>query len=156
MIFNNLSLERINLEMNSFYGYINITDFKSINKEKIENIKTNSKKINNYFMAKDGTSKSLKYLKIMNKIKTCPKNFNISNDKAEVYFLFMFSIDPTFEIAKIYLSENKIQEIKKQISNKFGIYDKNLIRLEKMFIEHFLEKEEKEILDNEIVERSFK
>lgn len=152
-----LSKQNINLEFESFYSRLPLTNFKNINNEIIENIKQNSKELNNFFSFNNGLFKTNKYLKIMNRIKTCPKNFNISNDDwAQIYLLFMFSIDPKFEITKIYGSCNTTKEIKFEIEKEFGVFDKNIIKLEKFFIKHFLSNSDKEKMDEEISQRSFK
>lgn len=152
-----ISKQNIDLGFKSFYSRLPLTSFKNINNEIIENIKQNSKKLNDFFNFNNGLFKMDKYLKIMNRIKTCPKNFNIPNDDwAQIYLLFMFSIDPKFEIAKIYGSCNTIKEIKFEIERKFGIFDKNIIKLEKFFIKHFFSKSDKEKIDEEIFQRAFK
>ena len=96
-----------------------------------------------------------KYVKIMNKIKTNPKHYNVES-LAERYILFMFSVDPTFEAVKIYGECNKINEVKKKSNQFFGLYDKRLISLEKFFIKNFLSSEMKKRIDEEINERVYK
>ena len=70
--------------------------------------------------------------------------------------LFIFSVDPTFEAIKIYGESNHVSEIKEKMINYFGIYDKNLIVIEKIFMKRFFSKEEKKNLEEEIQKRVFK
>ena len=149
--------------MKKYYNYIDLfyqdisnTTFKGINSRKILKLKFASKNFYNYFNNKNiDCEKYKRYKKIMGEIKISRRKFNI-NSEAEKFILFMFCVDPTFEAFKIYSECNKIEEIHNKMMNKFGIYDKYLISIEKYFIKHFLSEKKQKEINEEIEERSYK
>lgn len=150
------------LIMNSFYN-VDKVSFKDINFKKLYDIINRAKYINKMFLNKDFRSyKSERYLKIMELIHTNYREGNpVKNEYAttslsEKLLLFMFSIDPNFEAAIIYGSEDRTFDAKKQIEEKFGVYDINLIKIEKMVIKNFLSETKRNQIYEEIDKRAFK
>lgn len=144
------------VSLNSFYKYLKDANFNTLTKEKIEELFETSKQFNKFFTNKNiDMGKSIRYEKIVNKIKMNPRLFN-TYEKSEMYLLFMFSIDPEFEAFKIYGEFDKIKDIKSYMIRKFGVYDPNLINLEKLFIKHFMSKQKKEQIEKEIEDRVYK
>ena len=80
----------------------------------------------------------------------------VTTSMAEKLLLFMFSIDPNFEIAIIFGSEDRIYTAKEKIKEKFGIYDINLIKVEKLVIKNFLSEQKRNEINEEIDRRAFK
>lgn len=141
--------------INSFYKYLKEANFSKLTKEKIGELFETSKSFNKFFNRKDiNILKSVRYEKITNRIKMNPKLFN-TYEKSEMYLLFMFSVDPEFEAVKIYGEFNKLTDIKEKMEKKFGIYDPNLIKLEKFFIKYFMDKQKKEQIEKEIEDRVY-
>ena len=103
-----------------------------------------------------------RYIKIMEIIHTnysgniTTKNKFSTTSILEKLLLLIFSVDPEFKAFIIYNSENTKEEIKKQMEYKFGIYDKNLIKIEKFFIQTFFNKEQKNSIQEEIEKRTSK
>jgi len=150
------------LIMNSFYN-VDKVSFKDINFKKLYDIINRSKYINKIFLNKNFRAyKSERYLKIMELIHTNyregnpVKNEYATTSLAEKLLLFMFSIDPNFEAAIIYGSEDRTFDAKKQIEEKFGVYDINLIKIEKMVIKNFLSETKRNQIYEEIDKRAFK
>ena len=96
-----------------------------------------------------------KYIKTARHIGRNPEIYGV-NGYEQIYFLFMFSVDPTFEALKIYAESNKIDEIKIKFFNRFGLFDKNLVLLEKFYIKNFALKKQKQEISEEITKRIFK
>ncbi|MBR6690209.1 MAG: hypothetical protein IKL65_02640 [Bacilli bacterium] len=143
-------------DINSFYNNLNGTNFKGISVERLSELKLISQQLNAEFNNKNlAHCKSMRYGKIANKLKTNPKRYTITSD-AEKYILFMFSVDPDFEAVKIYGTYNTIEEIKKEMSNYFGIFDKRLVLIENFFIKHFLSEKKRNEIKEEIEKRAFK
>ena len=134
--------------------YNNFNNF-NINDITNENIKF-YKLISNQLLEEKNLSnnKFINYIKIIKKLILNPNDYNVFND-SEKYILFMLTIDPNFEAIKIYEESNNVKEIKKKMINYFGVYDKNLIEIEKRFIKSFLSDKEKENLEKEIEKRIF-
>lgn len=143
-------------QLTSFYNYLNGTNFKNINQEKLQELLDEARKydkiINN---EKKYFSRTNKLIKTINKIKSRALKINCDM-KAESAILFVLLIDPNFEAFKIYGECNTIKEIKEKMNNYFGFFDKNLVKLEKMYIKKFLSKEQKKEIDEEIEKRVFK
>lgn len=148
--------------MQAFYN-VSKFSFKDITSEKLEDIIIRSKKIHTLYLKEDFKScKAERYLRIMELINsnyrtgTPVKTHYSSTSIAEKYLLFMFSIDPDFEIAIIFGSEDRLYDIKAKIREKFGIYDQSLIKIEKAVLNKIIdEKKKKEVFD-EIDRRAFK
>jgi len=140
-------------DFDAFYKNIKKADFRSITGKKLIELKAVSKQLKEEFKRIDDL-KCNKYIKLMNRIRTNKKGYNITND-AEMYILFMFTIDPNFEMAITFCSQNRIEEIKKDSENKFGLYDPFLIQIEKFYIKNFLSKEKRNEVEEKIIKRIF-
>ena len=140
------------IHLNAFYKSINGGNFKGIDTEKLNELQELAKVYRNSFY---NNQRNSEYIETMNRIK-CRSIVNISNPKAENTILFIFSVDPTFEAIKIYGECNHIKQIKEKMIKYFGIYDKNLIIIEKAFIKRFLSKIEINGLEEEIEKRVYK
>ena len=149
--------------LQKFYKFLDNIDFNNISEEKLNELKEKSTFINNLYNSKGfGESKSIRYIKILEKILcNCRKNPAVNTcfttcSKEEMYLLFLLSIDPNLEAAITFGSFNKITEIKYESEKKFGIYDIGLVRLEKIYMKTFLTKEKRKEIEEEIENRSFK
>lgn len=97
-------------------------------------------------------------MKIMEMITTSHgKNLNRkkkfwTSSKSEKFILFMYSVDPNFEALIIYLSEY----IKGKMKQKFGLYDPNLIKIEKEVLRQLLKTNEQNKINAEAEKRAFK
>lgn len=156
IFYSNNSDRNLGYSMNSFYQNINGTNFKGITAKKILEIKILSKQFYNYFNNENiNFDKHIKYTFIMNNIKIRKRQFNL-NSEAEKFILLMYSVDPTFEAFKIYGECNKIEEVKEKMRNFFGIFDQNLIIIEKHFIKYFLSDKKQNEINKEIENRVYK
>ncbi len=143
-------------DIDSFYKNLNGANFKGINKEKLTQLLNISKTLNAFYNNENiHFNRISRYVKLMNRIKTNPKGYGISSE-AEKFILFMFSVDPNFEAAKIFGECNKTEEIKEKMSIFFGIYDRRLIILENYFIKNFLSEKKRNEIQEEIQKRVFK
>ena len=115
-----------NPDIASFYKNFNNTEFTKMKAKKLIELKEKAKKLNRQFLADNQFSQKSKYIRIMNKIRTNPKGYSVTND-LEKYILFMFSIDPNYDLTYLYASIDRIQDIKVKMAKKFGVYDPNLI-----------------------------
>ena len=147
------------------YTFYENFDFntKSENNIEIDKIIEKSKELNRLYNSNHyRPTKTLRYLKIMESIhcnyrENIPTKSQFSTTSIfEKLLLFMFSIDPELEAFIIYSSENSTDEIRMKLEQKFGLYDKNLIKTEKFFIQNFLEKEKQNDIYEEIDKRAFK
>ena len=144
-----------NPDILSFYKNFNKTNFKNIKVNKLLKLKKISKKLYNYYLYDNLYNKKSKYIRILNKIRTNPKGYNVTND-LEKYILFMYSIDPDFKATYMYATIDKVQDIKVKMVKEFGVFDPNLILIEKYYILNILgPKKKKEILDK-VEELSFR
>ena len=144
------------VDIDSFYKNLNGTSFRGLDSKKLLTLKATSKSLNRFYNNDNMPyNKVSRYVKIMNRIKTNPKGYGVSSE-AEKYLLFMFSIDPSFEAAKIHGECNKIDETKEKMQNYFGVYDRRLIILENYFIKHFLSEKKRNEINEEIEKRVFK
>lgn len=144
------------VDIDSFYKNLNGTSFRGLDSKKLLTLKSTSKPLNGFYNNDNMPyNKVSRYVKIMNRIKTNPKGYGVTSE-AEKYLLFMFSIDPNFEAAKIHGECNKIDETKEKMQNYFGIYDRRLIILENYFIKHFLSEKKRNEINEEIEKRVFK
>lgn len=144
------------VDVNSFYKNLKGTKFNGITKEKLLELKETSKKLNVYFRNQDyNCNKAAKYTKIMNNIKTNPKGFKVYSE-AEKFILFMFSVDPNYEAYMINAQYNKTEDIKNALIFRFGIFDLNLIKLERFFVKNFLSEKKRNEINEEIDKRVYK
>lgn len=149
--------------LQKFYKYLDSVNFNNISNDSLNNLKEKSIYINNLYNSKNfGESKSIRYIKIMEKILcNCIKNPAVNTcfttyNKEEMFLLFLLSIDPELEASITFGSFNKITEIKYEFEKKFGIYDIGLVRLEKMYMKTFLTEEKRKEIEEEIENRSYK
>ena len=148
--------------MSAFYNVDKI-NFKNIDNNKLLSIIEISKRINRLYLDETfRANKVERYLRIMELIHSNysrtreVKNHYATTSQEEKFLLFMFSIDPTFEIAIIHGSEDRISDIKSKIRDKFGVYDPYLIKIEKAVIKKLLSNEKKNEIYEEIEKRAFK
>ena len=149
--------------LQKFYKDLDNVDFKNISEEKLNELKEKSIFINNLYHSKSfDESKSVRYMKILEKIIcNCRKNPAVNTrfttfTKEEMFLLFLLSIDPELEAAKIFGSFNKIIETKYESEKNFGIYDIGLVKLEKIYMKTFLTDEKRKEIEDEIEKRAFK
>ena len=125
-----------NADFTDFYNGIDKTldnNFSSIENDKLEELKEISSELNIFFNNKYlELIKPGRYIKIMNRIRTNPKMFKATT-KEEQYLLFMLSVDPNLEAIIIYNKFNTSKQIKANFEKVFGIYDKNLVKIEKCY-----------------------
>jgi len=150
----NRSHINFNIDFNSFYKNFKDADFREITGRKLIELKCFSKQFNNYWRNNLEEDIRYKYITIMNKIKTAPFKYRATNE-AEKFILFMYSVDPTFELFKIWGEYNTLEEIKENVLNKIGIYDKNLYLIEKLFIKNFLSADKQKEIYEEINDRIY-
>ena len=145
--------------INNFYINSKI-NFSILDEEKINLLKEKANHLNKSF-ENTKTTKIDRYCKTIEKIQTAPKrknefnNFSTDNDTEKI-LLFMFSVDPNFEVFYIYSTYNTSKDIKEEIIDKFGVYDPYLIKVEKLFIKKLLTQEEQNKINEEIERRVFK
>lgn len=142
-----------NSTMQYFYKDLNGTSFKNINTIKMLEIINKSTKLRKSF-ENDKTCGYNKYIGLMKKINNYKVNLNIKSE-AEKFLVFMFVVDPNYEIFIEYGVANRTDEIKKFMENKYGVYDPKLILIEKFFVKHFLTQKKKDELNEEIERRVF-
>lgn len=153
-MYNNVIFDR-NPDIASFYKNFNTKEFDKVSVNKLIELKKKSKGLNEYYTKDRMYDKKSKYIRLMNKFKTNPKGFKITND-LEKYILFMYSVDPKFKATYMYASVNKIQDVKVDMVKEFGVFDPNLVLIEKYYILNILgPKKKKEILDK-VEELSFR
>lgn len=147
--------------MKAFYNVDKI-NFKDITKEKLIDIIKKAKKIHQLFLNTSFKNfQSERYLRIMELINSNYRTINpvvspyATTSQEEKFLLFLFSVDPEFEAAIIYASENRINDAKKKIREKLGIYDTNLIKIEKAVITRFLSIEKQNKINEEIDRRIY-
>ena len=144
------------LDINSFYENLSNTSFKGLDSKRILILKVFSKQLNEFYNNNAiRLNKVGRYVKIMNRIKSNPKGYGVSSD-AERYLLFMFSVDPNLEAAKIHGECDRINDAKTKMKMHFGLYDRKLILLENYFIKHFLSEEKRKEINEEIERSAFK
>lgn len=155
-------MQNILVTLKMFYN-IDKVSFKDITTEKLTNIIERAKEIHNLYLNEEfRVKKSERYLRIMELINSnYRKDIRVNNhysstSQSEKYLLFMFSIDPEFEIAIIHASEDRTDDIKNKIREKFGVYDPYLIIIEKAVIKKLLDSEKQSVIYEEIEKRAFK
>lgn len=146
----------------SFYGNIK-TNFSDIDEQKLIELKKRGEEINikHYKNKNLKPTKTQRYFRLMELINGNCKTRSLKNEfstdsDSEKLLLFMYSVDPTLEAAIIYSSYNTINEVKTKFSSEFGIFDPYLVKVEKYFMNKFLNSKEKEQINEEIEKRAFK
>lgn len=115
-------------------------DFKSITEEDFKRLKESSNilvkevlitltsLINDRFTSKDYIERE-KYQRIIDKIILNPKKYG-ANNKTEAMVLYLLSVDPNFLAISLFnLYNSDMNVLKKEIINKFGVYDNNIINV---------------------------
>ena len=155
-------MKNLLVTIKSFYDVDKI-NISNIDDAKLQKIIEQSKNINKLFLSKQfKENQRERYLRIMELIHgNYRENIPVNNgfattSQAEKFLLYMFSIDPNFEIAIIHASEDRTNDIKVKIRQKFGVYDPYLIRIEKAVIKRLLTKEQQNKIYEEIEKRAFK
>lgn len=144
------------VDLTSFYNSFHDLNVNGINDDKINDIKQNSKELNYFYEGSfTGLTKGLRYIKVINKIKTNPKKYNLTNS-TEKLLMLMFAVDPNFEAIKIHNEYNTVNDSRVAMENYFGLYDKNLIKIEIWYIKNILDEESKILLEEEINKRVYK
>jgi len=146
-------------DMNDFYKYLSEANFNLITHKRLLQLKANSLELNKFFNNKHSNlTKAQRYVRIMNNIKRNPDKYNIdiNNYCADIYFLFMFSVDPNFEVIITQQSYNRMDEIKNNLRLNFGIYDINLIRLEAFYLRRFATEKKKKQIQDKVNEKVYK
>lgn len=148
--------------LNSFYNSAKV-NFNNIDENKLNEIIIRAKEFNKMFKNKNFRYlKSDRYLRLMEIINSNYRENNPVKNKfattslSEKFLLFMFSVDPEFDAAIIYGSEDRIKNIKEKMLEKFGVFDENLVRIEKYAIKKLLSKEKQNEINEEIDRRAFK
>lgn len=153
MEYNNYSTKA---DLNSFYNSFHDLEIEDINVDKINEIKQKSEELNYFYEGEfSNFSKGVRYVKVLNKIKTNPKKYNLTNS-TEKLLMLMFAVDPSFEAIKIHNEFNKIDDARFDMEKYFGIFDKNLIKIELWYIKNLLDEESKKLLEEEIDKRVYK
>lgn len=156
-------MKNILLTLQTFYNTNKVT-FNNIDNEKLQDIMVRATEINKLYLNKNFKNNQIeRYLRIMEMIHS---NYNhhrtpinmiyVTESMSEKLLLFMFSVDPNFEAAIISGSEDRTFEIKRKMKEAFGVYDINLIKVERYVIKNFLSKEKRKTIDDEIERRAFK
>ena len=145
------------LDIKAFYKYLKVEEFDNLEKTRVEYLRDLGysifvEKINNKYIDLPFFKK---YTKLMNNLKMTPYLFGLTSN-AEMYLLFMFSVDPNFNCLLISSEVNKIKELRSKMEKEFGVFDLNLIRIENVYLKKIMDKKEKEIIEEEIDRRSFK
>ncbi len=147
---------------NSFYKSRKL-NFNTITDERIEYLKEQAQLVNDYVDNKEyGKNKIFRYIKIMDRLNTvCGENVNTiarfrTETPEEKFLLFIFAVDPEFEAAIIYLSENNKLDIKRKLHSYFCLYDPNLVKIELKVIKQLLEEQQKKEIYEEADKRAFK
>ncbi len=144
------------VSINSFYQNIHDLKIEEISLERIEEFKRTSKILNKeYNNTYSDRPKGIRYSRVMDKIKTTPRIYNLNNSTEKLLF-FMFSVDPEFEASLMHEECNNILQIKKKMESYFGVYDKNLISIERWYIKNLLSDELKQNFEEETERRVYK
>lgn len=144
-----------NVDISSFYKKFNPKEFDKISVTKLLELKKKSKTLNEHYTKDRMYNKKSKYIRLMNKFTTNPKGYGITND-LEKYLLFMFSVDPNYDLTYMYAEINNINEIKMDMIKKFGVYDPNLILIEKYYIKNILGPKSRKKIQDKVIELSFR
>ena len=164
-------LARYYKTLENFYKKLDLSTF-NITEERINELKEQSININKLFNNEKRGTKLNRYITIVEKIHCNNRTNSIYNPSLrtynknsvyyptftydEKYLLLMFSVDPNLEAAIISLSCNKVNEIKTQMVEKFGVFDLKLIRVEQHYIKYMLDSEKRKEIEEEVENRVFK
>ena len=147
--------------INTFYKNSK-PNYKDIDIKKILILKEKAKKLNKLFNSEQfKRTKEYRYIKIMEIIYTNYRENKpfvsefATTTVAEKFFLYMFSLDPELKAAIYHASSNTKKEIEKLMMNEFGVYDPNLVKIERIYIKYFLGSKRKEEIEEEINRRIY-
>lgn len=146
----------VSVSIDSFYKHIHDLKINEISVERIEEFKITSQILNKeYNNSYSDRPKNVRYSRVMDKIKTTPKTYNLNNSTEKLLF-FMFSVDPELEAILMYEETNNTTQIRQKMENYFGVYDKNLIKIEKWYIKNLLDKDARISFEEETERRVYK
>lgn len=112
-----------------------IKDFNALTDYDKENIKKEAERLSKiYNKSEFGNEYYYRLLYYMYKLKS-KQTRELSVQKKLA--IIIETIDPEFEMYKIYENNSNIKVIKANILAKFGFFDENLIKVEKLYIEKF-------------------
>lgn len=135
-------LESFKTDYTSFYEHYSNADFSELTKERVEYLKSQREALildikRSKYKDVELYSKNygnnivniFEYKLYLNKIKTSSYLYGTLND-AEDLALFAFAVDPEFDAYVIQKTANTTKEAEKQLTERFGFYDPNLIKIE--------------------------
>lgn len=115
--------------VNNFYKKIKFSKFKKLTSERCNEIDNMVSKWWEYF---HNTSNFLTLMDFLaTKLTTSAKIFNLNNGD-EIYYFYIKMLDPCLVFLEIYESANTLPEMKRLAKTNFHLFDKNLLRLEKL------------------------
>lgn len=134
-----------------FYKDLNVDNLNSIENDRISILRNSGLVLYEKVFKNENIClpKFIKYTKIMNKLNSTPKEYNILN-KEEMYLLFMFAVDPDLNAFVIHSVANRKPKLKHDMEKEFGVYDANLVRIEKFYISNFMKEDNKKVLYKKI------
>lgn len=139
-----------------FYKNLNEIDLNNISEERIKQIKESEiletfkkyyyegiladrQNVMNSYKTKINKNIVMRYLDIIKMLITNPK-IGMKND-LEKYILFILTVDPNLEVISMYTQYDNnmdliknFQNIKRKMERKYGIYDSNLIKVERKLL----------------------
>lgn len=159
-------MDKVEIILNKFYEN-SITNFSDIDFKKLIKLMQKAEKLN-FFYTNQHLNLDIvrRYTKIMELIYTNQNrpeygtnslaSYANTQSNSEKLLLYMLSIDPNLEALIIYESYNTIKEIKQNIKLKFGVYDPNLIKIEKHYLKRFASNFKREKINETIEKKIFK
>ncbi len=118
--------------VNNFYKKIKFSKFKKLTPERCNEIDI---MVSNWWEYFHNTSNFLTLMDFLaTKLTTSAKIFNLNNGD-EIYYFYIKMLDPCLVLLEIYESANTMPEMKYLAKTNFHLFDKNLLRLEKLLNE---------------------
>lgn len=134
-----------------FYQYLGKIDFTTITPERRNELNKIVAKYNYYFH-----KNSIGFLTLMTfvaeRLTTSYKTYGLL-DKNEAAYFYINIIDPNLLFLEVYESANMIQEQKDYSFLNFGIYDKYLMYLEKVYNNYFLDYDPDDLWSREQIKK---
>jgi len=118
-----------------FYQTLNFTNFQTINEERKIELDKIALKHRYYFHDQTVSFKS-RFNFLCQKLVASAPRFDLNNGDEKVYFLINI-LDHDLDVLKLYENSNTVLELQKNMIMYFGIYDRNLIALERKYNEYF-------------------
>lgn len=154
-----------NADIKEFYKNLTLVNFNDITKERIEELKNSEvcETLKSYIygdsikitektiLSRDADINSdrlTKYLKVINILRVNPNTG--TNNYLEKYILFVLIFDPNLDALVIHSSYDKINQIKNEMKKRFGVYDSNLVKIERKILHKLLNKSEIDKLNEKI------